>query len=299
MDQDSSNRKLCIMFSDVVGSTRLYDTLGDTTAEKYIGECVAMMSKEVSAHSGHVVKTIGDEIMAYFEKADDAYEAARQIQLAAENIKISNGKSIKMRIGMHLGSVIEKDKDIFGDAVNIAARISGISKAGQIMISEDLYLQLDKYNQFACRLFDRAYVKGKEQALNIYQLVWEEQDQTNIITTHGAAINDSKGGLKLDYQGKSAFISNSDGVQAYTVGRDVSCNLAVDSNWASRSHLEIVWRRNKFLLTDHSTNGTTVTLESGESIFLKRESYPLIGKGSFTLGVDRDHIIRFEVLNTD
>lgn len=287
------------MFSDVVGSTSLYDTLGDATAERYIGECVTMMSKQVTAHSGFVVKTIGDEVMAYFEKADDAYEAARQIQLASEEIKIGAGRSIKMRIGMHMGSVIEKDNDIFGDAVNIAARISGIAKAGQIMISEDLFLQLDKYNQFTCRLFDRAYVKGKEQALDIYQLVWEEQDQTNIITTHGPAISASTGGLKLDYKGKAAFISNTDGVPAYTVGRDSSCNLAIDSNWASRSHLEIAWKRNKFLLTDHSTNGTTVTMESGESIFLKRESYPLIGKGSFTLGVDRDHVISFEVLSSD
>ena len=71
----------------------------------------------------------------------------------------------------------------------------------------------------------------------------------------------------------------------------------VESNWASRSHLEITWKRDKFILTDHSTNGTTLRIASGESVFLKRESYPLIGKGSFTLGVDRDHVILFEVLS--
>jgi class 3 adenylate cyclase len=297
MVETASNRKLSIMFSDIAGSTNLYDTLGDTSAEKCIAECLAMMSEKVIAHSGYVVKSIGDEIMAYFENADNAVEAARQIQLTSENIKIDDRRSVQLRIGMHMGPVIEKDNDIFGDAVNIAARMSGVAKAGQVMISEDLYLQLTQGSKYSCRLFDRTHVKGKQQALDVYQLVWEEQDQTQIISTHGSSVNESKGGLKIIYNGKSTFISSNDSVSAFTIGRDASCSLTINSNRASRFHLEIVWKRDKFILEDHSTNGTELTTDSGDSLLLKRESYPLIGKGKFTLGIDCEHVILFDVLD--
>lgn len=285
------------MFSDVAGSTKIYESLGDAVAEKCIGECISMMSRVVLANSGQVVKTIGDEVMACFKCPNDAFVAAKQIQDGCGHIMLKDFNSIEVRIGMHSGPVIEKENDIFGDAVNIAARIAGIAKAGQIIISEDLFLCLDEDNQSSARLYDRARVKGKEQELAIYQVLWEEQNLTSIISAHdgGAAIT-AKGGLMLVYNGKGHFVSNNEGAKAFTIGRDVTCDLMINSDYASRSHLEISWQRDKFILTDHSTNGTHVTGESGEAIFLKRESSPLLGKGSFTLGVDGQHVITFNAL---
>ena len=299
MVKPTLNRILNIMFSDVAGSTKLYDTLGDALAEKCSDESLKMMSEQVVAHSGYVVKSIGDEIMAYFENADDAVQAAKNIQLASENIKIDTRRSVQLRIGLHTGSVIEKDNDIFGDAVNTAARMSGVAKAGQVMISEDLYLKLSQVNKQSCRLFDRTHVKGKQQSIDVYQVVWEEQDHTQIIMSHSLGISESKGGLRIIYNGQSTFISDNDSDNTFTIGRDTSCSLPLNSAWASRFHLEIAWKRDKFILTDQSTNGTQLTTDSGDSLLLKRESYPLMGKGSFTLGVDNDHVISFEVLSSN
>ncbi len=288
------------MFSDVAGSTAIYESLGDRDAERCIGVSLNMMCRIVKANSGQVVKTIGDEIMARFVKPDDAYLAAKQIQEQSGNILVNDFNSVQIRIGMHTGAVIEKENDIFGDAVNTAARMTEIAKAGQIIISEDLFLQLDKSKQSSARLFDRARVKGKGKALSIYQIVWEDINQTNIITNHdGASIASAKGGLVLVYKGKGTFIPNKEAAKAFTIGRDATCTLMINSDYASRLHLEIAWQRDKFILTDRSTNGTTVTLESGTSIFLKRESYPLIGKGSFTLGVDGKHVVSFDLLKSD
>jgi class 3 adenylate cyclase len=285
------------MFSDVAGSTAIYDTLGDAAAEKCIADCINMMARVVKSHSGQVVKTIGDEVMARFNDPNEAYMAAKQIQAQSSNIKIDDFKSAQMRIGMHTGPVIEKDNDIFGDAVNIAARMTGIATAGQIIISEDMFSLLEKGNQGSARFFDRTQVKGKDRPMAVYQVVWEEQNHTSIITAHeGASIAASKGGMILVYNGQGSFISNNDGTKAFSVGRDASCDLMVNSDYASRNHLDIAWKRDKFILTDHSTNGTTVTPESGNSIFLKREPYPLIGKGSFMLGVDGKHVITYDVL---
>ncbi len=286
-----------VMFADVAGSTRIYDTLGDAAAEKCISDCLKMMARVVNAQSGQVVKTIGDEIMARFSNADDAYLAAKKIQSQCENILVESHSSIQVRIGMHTGSVIEKDNDIFGDAVNIAARMAGIAKARQIMLSEDMFSKLNQEYQSSSRFFDRAQVKGKEKALNIYQVVWEDLNQTNIISTpEDSPISAANGGLILVYNGQGSFISNAEGSKAFTIGRGVDSDLMINSDFASRSHLEIEWKRDKYQLTDHSTNGTTVRLEGGDSVFLKRESFPLMGKGSFMLGVDDKHLVTFEIL---
>ncbi len=300
MNSPLPNKTLTIMFSDVAGSTSIYESLGDTVAEKCIADCLSMMRKNVKENHGVVIKTIGDELMASFENPNDAYQAAKQIQSQAEFIKINDSHSAQIRIGMHTGSVIQKDSDIFGDAVNVAARMTAIAKAEQIIISSDLFELLDDEKKGTARYFDRTHVKGKEQPMDIYQVVWEEQNHTSIITAHdGGAINASKGGLILVYDGKGSFISNQDGLKPFTIGRDASCDLMVKSDFASRMHLEISWKRDKFILTDQSTNGTTVTTASGESIYLKRESYPLLGKGSITLGVDGKHVITFDVLNVN
>src|SRR5690606_27916960 len=132
MNSPLPNKTLTIMFSDVAGSTSIYEALGDAVAEKCIAECLAMMKRNVKSNHGVVIKTIGDELMASFDNANDAYLAAKQIQAQAENIMINDAHSVQIRIGMHTGSVIQKANDIFGDAVNVAARMTAIAKAEQI-----------------------------------------------------------------------------------------------------------------------------------------------------------------------
>ncbi len=293
----NTNESLCIMFSDIAGSTKLYDRLGDEGAERCIADSLTMMSTAVVTNDGVVVKTIGDEILAYFENPDDALEAAKKIQNDSRNLENREEQPIKVRIGLHFGSAIKKDDDIFGDAVNVGARVAGVAKGGQIMISEEVYNNLQDHNRFACRLFDRTHVKGKENMLDIFQVVMEEEDHTQIFVSEAKDDKYAISGLQLDYQGRSIVIPSSDEGKAFSVGRGLGCDLQVDSGWASRLHLEITKSRKKFILTDQSTNGTTVTLESGEEVYLKRESYPLVGKGKFTFGSDKEHLVLFKTTN--
>src|SRR5512144_2909400 len=123
------------MFADVAGSTRLYETLGDEAALAAVNQCLADVREASAAYSGRIVQTIGDEAMALFPTADLAAEAAREIQRRIARRAPVGSQRLALRIGMHSGPAIHADGDVFGDSVNLAARMVGLAKAGQVILS--------------------------------------------------------------------------------------------------------------------------------------------------------------------
>ena len=126
---------LAVLFADVSGSTRLYESLGDAEALATIGRCVALMSTVCVGHGGRVVKTIGDEVMAVFPSADSAAKAAVEMQARVSEHPPVGGSRLAIRVGFHLGPAIETDGDVFGDSVNVAARMAALAKREQIILS--------------------------------------------------------------------------------------------------------------------------------------------------------------------
>ena len=275
-----------IMFADVAGSTRIYESMGNEIAEKLIGNCVQSMIDITEKNHGRVIKTIGDEVMSSFPTANDATNAAIEIQKNAEIPDSETGTSLEIRIGMHFGTAILKDDDLFGDAVNTAARMGGIAKAGQIITTEQLVSTLDEQKKSAARLFDTAKVKGKEKELKIFQIDWEEEGNVTKFasTAEINRVTSAKGTIFLKFSGEERLYTDSDFKSPVVIGRDASCNIAINANFASRIHVNIEYRRGKFVLVDHSTNGTYVKFDGQDEIFLRREELPLRGNGAFNLG---------------
>jgi len=279
-------KNYAIMFADVAGSTRIYESMGNEIAEKLIGNCVQGMIDITNRNNGHVIKTIGDEVMSSFPTADDATNAAIEIQKKTEIPDMETGTKLEVRIGMHFGTAIMKDGDLFGDAVNTAARMGGIAKAGQIITTEHLVSELDEQNKSAARLFDTAKVKGKEEELKIFQIDWEEEGNVTKFasTAEINKVTNAKGTILLRFAGEERLYTDSDFKSPVVIGRDASCNIALSANFASRIHVNLEYRRGKFVLVDHSTNGTYVKLDGQDEIFLRREELPLRGNGVFNLG---------------
>ena len=278
------NVEVGVMFADVTGSTRLYETLGDENANRIIGKVLDVMAKITEGYQGFVIKTIGDEIMCRFTSANDCVRAAIECQeeisagIQGETVEIS------IKVGLHFGpAILMEDGDVFGDAVNVAARMAGIAKGAQIITTQDSISLLDADLQDMSRQFDRTNVKGKEEEIIVYQVVWEESDDVTRIEINTGDVDDQVRHLKLDFQDSKNSIA-SDDHRTFVIGRGVQSDLMCKTRLASRSHATLEFRRGKFILTDQSSNGTFVQTDDGESIFLRRQELMLWGSGYIGLG---------------
>ena len=293
--------QLAILFSDISGSTKLYDTLGDNVARPLISACMERMNQSILAHGGTVIKTIGDEIMCTFPSADSAAEASIQIQEDVTDGVELNGTlhHLTIRIGFHFGTVIQEKGDVFGDAVNVSARMAALAKGGQIITTKETVDAMTPVQQSNARLLDRLTVKGKRDTIDIYELVWQEEDVTHIATGLFAATESARHKLKLNVEGQERIFELA--MQPVSIGRGKRADIMINDSFASREHVRLETRRDKFVLLDTSTNGTYVESQDG-NFYLRREELVLRGKGKISLGRELaenpDEFISFELLQS-
>jgi len=286
------------MFVDISGSTQMYEKLGDEIAKQASDKCLAQISDIVVAQNGSVIKSIGDELMCRFDSADAAIAAAVACQVEVSTLTFTGLARISIRAAVHFGQVIEDESDIFGDAVNVAARMTGISRAGQILTTEDTVNALSGTLGGAIRQIDLAQVKGKEDKIAVYEVLWEQQDRvTRISNDLLARIQESDMNLKLTH-GRDTLEMNNQKKKSQ-IGRSEDCDFIVDTVLASRVHAIVELRRGKFFITDQGTNGTYVNTNSGQEVYLRREEFILHGKGKISLGqpfaeCDEGELIYFE-----
>ena len=272
-----------VMFADVAGSTALYDKYGNTKAKNAIENCINLMSDVTVRKKGLVIKTIGDEVMCRFPTAADCMGAAVEIQEAVKIIASGGDEiAIKVRIGLHAGEAILENNDVFGDAVNVAARMAGIAKADQIITTEESYNQLSGFLKSLCRKFDTTTVKGKVESITIYDVLWDDDDDDVTSIAYSTSITSTDNQITLVAMGDSCVFHELD--MPVTIGRGAKASVPVDAPLASRIHARIEYNRGKFVLTDQSTNGTYVKLSDGKEVFLRREELPLSSSGSLALG---------------
>ncbi len=276
--------KRAVLFADICGSTALYENLGDDTARRLIAECIDSMSRVVATHSGCVVKTIGDEVMCTFSDVETAYRAACDMQEVIKQSRDGARYPMYVRIGFHFGDVIVETNDVFGDTVNVASRVSAITRANQIMTTQAVVDQLpDALKEHAQRLM-RADLKGKQAQLDIYLITWDFEDllSTRIGAPSFRKLQDFVHEMKLLFREQSASVNKLQ--KTVILGRGNNCDVVVQSNFASRQHLKAELRLGKFYLVDQSTNGTFVRFSDGSVVYLNREEMVLQGAGTICLG---------------
>ncbi|OGS91553.1 MAG: hypothetical protein A2Z95_08880 [Gallionellales bacterium GWA2_60_18] len=275
-----------MLFADISGSTALYDKLGDEPARQLIAGCTAMMAREAAAHGGTLVKTMGDEIMCTFPSPAAAFEAACAMQ-SEVHASPPGGSAHPMyiRIGFHYGDVICEGGDVYGDTVNVAARVTAITRARQVLATRAAAEALPERLRKRARQIMRAELRGKQEALDVFQILWE-QDST-LTTRIGLAQfrkpADARNELLLRYRQQLVVVNEQR--RSVVLGREGSCDIVIDSNFASRQHARIELGFTKFTLFDHSSNGTHVRFSDGQVIQLFREQIVLHKSGSISLGV--------------
>jgi len=275
------------MFADVAGSSAMYENMGDDLARERISKSLNTLISITKRHAGKLVKTIGDEILVYFYDVDMAIFAAKAIQEIMEDDRSPQTIGVSIRIGAQYGSAILEDGDIYGDTVNVAARIVSMAGARQILCTKEMAFMVKNVALVNnMRPFDRLRVKGRKEPLDVYIFGWEDDGDITNMATASSFTNPARHlraqSLKLTHKGKRYKILVE--TISFLLGRGKDCDLYVRGDLISRHHSKIEHRRGKFIITDQSTNGTFITTQEGQEIFLRREELTLVGAGYISLG---------------
>ncbi|MCX5894598.1 MAG: CHAT domain-containing protein [Proteobacteria bacterium] len=198
MLKEKFTKQVTVMFTDIKGSTSFFESRGDIEGRLMVQKHNDLMFPLIQKSQGRVIKTIGDAIMAAFEDPVMAVRAATEMQLSlsAYNTGKNAKEQIHIRIGINSGEGIVESQDIFGDVVNVAARVESLCDADQILISSPVYDAVRKTDDIICRYVSQAQVKGKEEALEVYRVVWGEEDMVAGATRSGLAATAQKAAKK-------------------------------------------------------------------------------------------------------
>ncbi len=275
-------RYLAILFADVSGSTALYEKLGDRAALDAVDSVLDLLRRAVSRYQGRVIKTIGDEIMAVFPDADAALQAASEMQLKVTALPSFGETRLAIRIGFHFGAVLEEAADVFGDAVNTAARMAGLANGGQIMTSEQTVAAMSPLLRQSTRSLHALPVKGKQGEISVCEVMWRQSDDVTQMHRRDAAPAVADPMLRIEHAGRSLHMDAK--LTALSLGRDTTNDLVIGDRMASRLHGKIERRRDKYYYTDLSSNGTYIAIEGDVEIVLRREQVPLRGRGRISCG---------------
>lgn len=176
---DRFQRLLTILYVDIVGSTRFYDEHGNTAGLLMVQKCLDVLIPIVQEQRGIVVKTIGDAILARFDAVEDALRSGLQMvrSLEARNRGKARSEELHIHVGINSGLCLLKDNDVFGDVVNVAARIESQAGIDEIVVSPSVYEQVRSQQEFHIRKKSSGVeLKGKSSKLDLYTVVWKSEE---------------------------------------------------------------------------------------------------------------------------
>ncbi len=282
-----------VVFADIVGSTALYESLGNERAALMVTDVVQWIAQRIESQGGRVIKTLGDGVFALFADPSSAVRSMldvmrEQRERIAEPIHRFNPE---VRVGLDCGEVLEVGGDCYGDAVNTAARLCDRAAAGEIWATEAVVrATADMPNARFVRL-GHMKVRGKTEPLLMYQIEWRTEEGTEHATQHAGltefgGMGSSQGNVQIKFSWGRAHVQFKASEVPVHVGRSSDAHLYIDDPRVSRLHASIDWRQGTFVLTDLSTFGTWVRFDgSANAVQLRRDSCILHSNGELALSL--------------
>jgi class 3 adenylate cyclase/tetratricopeptide (TPR) repeat protein len=171
-------RHLCVMFADVVGSTAFYQQHGDIQGRQFIQRHYDTLSPLIAQHNGKVIKTIGDAVMASFDEPKEAFDCSIAIQhkLWETNQQHTDHTPLQTKISLHYGTALVETNDIFGDLVNMSARLNSLVEPDQILISHAVYDLVKEHRDLPILPLELVQWKDGEQGLAVYEVLWRQKE---------------------------------------------------------------------------------------------------------------------------
>ena len=288
-------RETTVVFADILGGADLIAKAGDAAAVAALGACIEQLKKAAQKAGGRVMSRSADKLMVLLPTPDAAADAAAAMHTAMDSFPQAGDTKLALGIGFHHGPVIQKENEVHGDTVNLAAKLVEQAANGQIITTRETASHLSPLYRAWMRKLYSIDIKGRSGQVALCELVWRADDNATLFaktkTTRVATTT-----LTLSYRGKN-LVRRRDR-DAVTLGRDENCGIHVEDDQASRLHCTIERRQDKWFLVDHSTNGTYVTLEGAQDVLVQREEFTLSGRGRIALGqpsVSTKEIVAFSV----
>ena len=180
-DERAERRLAAVLAADVAGYSRLMGADEEGTLAKLKAIRKSIVDPTIAAHRGRIVKTTGDGMLAEFASAVDAARGAAEVQrsMAKQNANVPQDARIEFRIGIHVGDIIIDDSDIFGDGVNIAARLEGIAEPGGICVSDDAQRQIHGKIDLAFDDMGPQSLKNIAEPMRAWQLQIDAYSRSN------------------------------------------------------------------------------------------------------------------------
>lgn len=291
-----------ILLADVVGSTALYQSQGNGPALRQISSRIDGLRAIVDAQGGWFVHSRGDDVLCLFENAQASFRAVKDMLAAPSN-------GVDIHIGLAFGPVIRSRNDVFGDAVNLAARLASRANPGEALVSSAIATCLPSSEQALLQLLGSMTVKGSGEPVVVHRLVMADADSTIHISTSPTlwstatrARPEAAVDVSVHLRCLDAELVCAEG-RSVSIGRDGRSSLVVDRPWVSRDHALLTNSDGKPRLLDRSSSGTYLVMGGMQEIFLHREETVLVGKGHLSLGMSTTEpgavLVEFEVVRRD
>lgn len=284
-------RDTTVLFAHVLGGTEL--TSGPFTS------CMERLRTTAKSSGARVLDSGKDRIMVLLATPDAAADAAAAMHTAMESLPQYGNEKLALGIGFHHGPVIQKDDQVYGDTVNLAAQLVTLAAQGQIITTRETASHFSPLYRAWMRKLGIVDIKGRSGEIAICELIWKADDNATLFAKKKVEARPTNTALTLRYRDKQIVRRRER--DSVTLGRDENCGVQVHDDQASRHHCTIEHRVDKFVLTDHSTNGTYVKTNGADEVLVQREEFVLTGKGTITCGqpsVSTKEIVEYSVLST-
>ncbi|MDP2369413.1 FHA domain-containing protein, partial [Rhodoferax sp.] len=245
------------------------------------------------SNGGRVVKTMGDGVLALFPSNSCAIDAVVEMQRKQQQriLQLPEMLRLPIRIGVASGDVEIVADDCYGDAVNVASRLSDLSGAHQIWASSAALADVREADGVRFRVLGPIQIRGRAEPCSVYQIEWQEEAQSDFLTMQAtldpmfdASTHDVLGGqIELSCQGQVKIFRSFE--LPIHIGRVRQIEFVVNDPRVSRTHARIDWRNGSVMLVDVSSYGCWVRFSGGGSdLLLRRNECVLHGRGEIALG---------------
>jgi class 3 adenylate cyclase len=283
---------LTVVFADLRGSTSLFESLGNAEATSVVTHCVKVLAQPVARFGGHVVKTLGDGLMAVFPLPEPAVQAAFAMHDELDAL-VARGsqrgasaglRALKLQVAAARGEIVEMAGDCFGDAVNVAARLLDHAGDNETLATAEVIRGLGAEWRARFRSLDRLVLRGRVEPVEVHVTGGRRGAADMAPTQFGgvAAVVDEPDALRLGWLAAERTFGSEQ--MPVVLGRSPQAAFSVDDSRVSRQHARVDWHGGSFQLTDLSFNGTYVQFADGEIVSLRRGSCTLHGSGAIGLG---------------